>query len=442
MQMGVKDAFLGKLLASSDKFSDEQVAQTINLLVEHAVKHHASDIHIEPHDRFVQVRYRVDNLLRSTHKLPLAALSAVVKQLKEQAGLKPDEDHLPQEGQYATLVGDEQFEIQVYTMPVIGGEKIVLHVSRRLDKPPTLQQLGFWGEGLQLLQRRLSVSRGLIIVAAPRRNGKTSTLHSMLQAIATPAISIATVEEQIEFRLQGASQTIINPRRGVSAHNALQAALNQDPNVVMLSTIPDRAAAVSVVQAAVAGHLVLAGMPADDAVRAIVQLQSMNEERFLFANALKTVVSQRLVRRLCPECRIFYAPDREEIRSTEKAFGIGTASTKARLHHLEQLAIRAGIGDDTPVTTTDGIVNLWRASDEGCAACNHTGYQGALAIVEVLSTQDNAAETALLSTVQAEKLRAAALKDGFIPMELDGLIKALRGQTTLTELLRVLAVAV
>ena len=439
--MGVKDAFLGKLLASSDKFSDEQVAQTINLLVEHAVKHHASDIHIEPHDRFVQVRYRIDNVLRNTHKLPLAALPAVVKQLKDLAGLKTSEDHLPQEGQYATLVGDEQFEIQVYTMPVIGGEKLVLHVSRRLSEPPTLRQLGFWGESLRLLQQTLSASHGLILVATPRRNGKTTTLHSLLQTIATPAISVATVEEHIEFRLQGVSQTVISPRRGISAQSGLQAALNQDPNVIMLSTIPDRATAVSVVQAAVGGHLVLAGMHTDDAVRAIIQLQIMNEEHFLFANALKAAVSQRLVRRLCPECRIFYAPGRDEIRSTEKAFGITTATAKTQVHHLEQLAIRAGIGDDTPATTTGGIINLWRASDDGCAACNHTGYQGALAVVEVLGVQDNEAEKALLTTVHADKLRRAALKDGFIPMELDGLIKALRGQTTLTELLRVLSVA-
>ena len=439
--MGVKDAFLGKLLASSDKFSDEQVAQTISLLVEHAVKRHASDIHIEPHDRFVQVRYRIDNVLRSIHKLPLAALPAVVKQLKEQADLKTGEDHLPQEGQYAALVGDEQFEIQVYTMPVIGGEKVVLHVSRRLSKPPTLQQLGFWGEGLHTLLQTLAATHGLIVVATPRRNGKTTTLHSMLQTIATPAVSVATVEEQIEFRLQGASQTAVSPRHGISAGSALQAVLNQDPNIVMIGTIPDRAVASAVVQAAVGGHLMLAGMHADDAVRAVVQLQVMHEEQFLLANALKAAVSQRLVRRLCPECRIFYAPDREEIRSTEKAFGVTTAAARLRVHQLEQTAIKEGIGDDSPATTSQGIVYLWRASDEGCAACNHTGYQGSMAVVEVLSTQDNEAESALLSAATADKLRRAALKDGFIPMELDGLIKALRGQTTLTELLRVLSVS-
>lgn len=438
--MGVKNAFLGRLLASSDKFSDEQVSQTINLLIEHAVTHNASDIHIEPHDRFVQVRYRIDNILKSVHKLPLAALPAVVAQIKEQARLNTGQDHLPQEGQYATLVGEDQFEIQVYTMPVIGGEKVVLHLSRRLNKPPTLQQLGFWGDALAILQQTLSATHGLIIVATPRRNGKTTTLHSMLQAINTPAVSIATVEDSIEFRLPGASQTIANTRHGVNTAEGLQAALNQDPNIVMLSNIPDRQTANAAVQAAVGGHLIIAGMHGDNAAKAIAQLQTMNDEDFLFSGAVKAALSQRLVRRLCPHCAIFYTPDRDELHGIEKAFGITAQSARQKVHELEQQAIRAGMGSRQAVTTPAGITHLWRASEDGCEECNHSGYQGAVAVVEVLPTQDNDVESTLISTASAEKIRKVALKDGFVPMELDGLIKSLRGQTTLTELLRILSI--
>jgi type IV pilus assembly protein PilB len=186
--------------------------------------------------------------------------------------------------------------------------------------------------------------------------------------------------------------------------------------------------------------LVLAGIHADNAAKAVAQLQLMNDEQFLFANALKAVVSQRLVRRLCPACSIYYTPDREELRGVEKAFGLTSPTAKQKVHHLEQQAIREGIGDSTPATTSLGISNLWRASDDGCAACSHTGYQGAIAVVEVLSAQDNELETALLAPVSADKVRKVALKAGFIPMELDGLIKALRGQTTLTELLRVVSI--
>jgi type II secretory ATPase GspE/PulE/Tfp pilus assembly ATPase PilB-like protein len=243
----------------------------------------------------------------------------------------------------------------------------------------------------------------------------------------------------MEFRLPGASQTIASPRHGITVHNGLQAALNQDPNVVMLSTLPDRLTITSAVQAAVGGHLILAGMHADNAAKGAVQLQTMNEENFLFANALKIVISQRLIRRLCPQCRIFYTPDQNELKGVEKTFGITTAAARLQVHQLEHEAIREGIGDDSSVTTQKGLHSLWRASDDGCIACHHTGYQGSLAVTEVLSAFDNETADALLSPVLPAKLHKTALKDGFVPMELDGLIKALRGQTTLTELLRVLS---
>lgn len=438
--MGVKNAFLGRLLASSDKFSDEQVAQTISLLIDHAVAHNASDIHIEPHDRFVQVRYRIDNVLRSMHKLPLAALPAVVTHLKEAAGLKVIQDHLPQEGQYAVLVGEEQFEIQVYTMPVVGGEKVLLHVSRRLHKPPQLEALGFWGDSLVSLQHMLANSHGLLVVATPRRNGKTTTLHSMLQTVNTPAISVATVEDSLEFRLPGVSQTLAHSKHGVSVSQGLRAALNQDPNVIMISNLPDRQTANLAIQAAAGGHLVLTGIHADDASHAAVQLQTMAEEVFLYATALKAIVSQRLIRRLCPACREQYSPSREEAQSIEKAFGIASASARQRVHLLEQQAIREGLGGQVTSTTPAGIVTLWRAHEEGCNACNYTGYRGTMAVVEVLPVAGTELANVLLSATTPEKLRRAALKQDFIPMELDGLIKALRGETTLAELLRVLSI--
>jgi type IV pilus assembly protein PilB len=434
--MGVKNAFLGRLLASSDKFSDEQVSQTINLLIEHAVTSNASDIHIEPSDRFVQIRYRVANVLKSVHKLPLAALPLVLNQLKESAGLKLGQEYLPQEGQYAMLVGEEQFEIQVFTMPVIGGEKVVLHLSQRLNKPPTLQQLGFWGESLHTLELAATSTHGCIVVATPRRNGMTTTLHSILQMVNIPTISIATVEERIEFRLPNVSQTLVHSRHGVSILAGLQAALNQDPNVIMLGRLTDRQTANAAIQAAAGGHLLLTGLHADDAIRATSQLQIMAEENFLFANALKVVVSQRLLRRLCPECRDSYQPSREELRGLEQAFGISTPTNRLKVHQLELQAIREGIGGKVATTTPNGIVTLWRADENGCTACNHTGYQGSIAVVECLDFQNETLEKSLLQPLQTDKLRKTALKEGFIPMELDGLVKALRGQTTLTELLR------
>lgn len=438
--MGVKNAFLGRLLASSDKFSDEQVAQTINLLVEHAITHEASDIHIEPHERYVQVRYRIDNVLKSVHKLPITALPAVAAQLKESCHLSSDLDHLPQEGQYATLVGEEQFEIQLYTMPVIGGEKLVLHISRRLTQPPGLQMIGFWGAGLQALKQAISASNGLVLVASPRRNGKTTTLHSMLQTINNPAISIATVEDSLEYRLPGASQTITRPKHGVSMREGLRAALNQDPNVIMLSNLPDRQTVQGAVHAAVGGHLVFAGIHADNASSALARVQAMNEEALLFAHAVRAAVSQRLVRHLCGSCRQLYIPTRDEAVEIEKTFGIHSPAARQHVHQLEKQAFQAGIGDRHLSTNAHGIAQLWRPSEDGCESCNHTGFRGTVAIVEVLATHNNETQTALLTATTATKLRRTAIKEHFIPMELDGLIKVLRGQTTATELLRTLSI--
>jgi type II secretory ATPase GspE/PulE/Tfp pilus assembly ATPase PilB-like protein len=434
--MGVKDSFLGRLLGNADQFSDEQVTQTINLLVEHAVKHSASDIHIEPQDRFMLVRYRIDGTLRGVHKLPVAAQAAVLEQIKTLAHLRTNEDVLPQEGNYATLVGEDQFEVQVNTLPVLGGEKVVLHISRRLSKPPTLDQLGFWGQGLRTIQTALSHTHGLLLVATPRRNGKTTTLHSMLQTLNMPTVSVATIENAIEYRLPGASQTKVRPHQGITFHQGLQAALNQDPNIVMISSLTDKQTAGLAVQAAAGGHLVVAGMHSDNAVAALVHLRAMSDEPYLLAAAIRAAVSQRLLRGLCPHCRERFTPSKEQITDIGAAFGITTAAAHRRLHELERQAASEKIGDTRHSGTDPShILALWRASDHGCEACNHSGYQGSIAITEVLPLHD-ALQQALLGHASAKELHALALKQGGIPLGLDGLVKALRGLTTIPEVLR------
>lgn len=433
--MGVKDSFLGKLLGSADKFSDEQVAQTINMLIEHAVKHRASDIHIEPHDRFVLVRYRIDGTLRGVHKLPVASLEAVAAQVKDLAHLNADESEIPQEGQYATLVGEDQFEVQVNTLPVVGGEKIVLHLNRRLSKPLSLEALGFWGQSAEAIRETLAHSHGLILVAAPRRSGKTTTMHSMLQMVNVPTVSIATVESAIEYRLPGASQTRVRPQRGITFYEGLQAALNQDPNVVMVSSLPDKQTADLAIQSAMGGHVVIAGMHADSASAALSHLRSMSDETFLLTSAARTVVGQRLVRKLCVHCRERYIPSPEQVTEINKAFGI-TGAGQRKIHELEQQAIAEGVDANRHVNTTpQRITSLWRANEEGCEECSHTGFEGVVALVETLEVSP-AVQKALLEHESARAIQNLALKEGFVPLGLDGLVKALRGQTTVSEVLR------
>lgn len=436
--MGAKDSFLGRLLGNADKFSDEQVAQTVTMLVEHGVKRGASDIHIEPHERFVRVRYRIDGALRSIHKLPLAALPAITQQIKNLAHIHPLETHLPQEGQYSTLAGEDQLEVQVFTMPVLGGEKIVLHISRRLGQPLDLEELGFWGQGLVTIQSVLARTHGLLVVAAPRRSGRTTTLHSLVRLVNIPSLSIATIEDSIEYRLPDASQTRVRPQHGVTFFNGLEAALRQDPNVIMVGSLPDKKTSTLAIQAAVNGHLMIAGMHSDNALVALAHLQAAGEEPFLFAQAVRVVISQRLVRKLCAHCRESYTPSREEISEIENAFGIDSAAARQIVHKLEQEAARQGIGGSAGLhTSKSGINKLWRASEDGCGNCHHSGYRNSVAIVEVLDIGNGNLRAALIQPSSPAILRTFALEEGFISMELDGLVKALRGQTALTELLRV-----
>jgi type II secretory ATPase GspE/PulE/Tfp pilus assembly ATPase PilB-like protein len=434
--MGVKDSFLGRLLGNADKYTDEQISQTITLLIENGIKHQATDIHIEPGERHAAVRYRIDGTLYQKHKLPSAALPAVIEEIKTIANMRPEEQHLPQEGHYATLVGEDQFEVQVHTLPVLGGEKITMHLLRRLAKPPTLEALGFWGEGLRQLQTALSRAHGLILVGAPRRSGATTTLHSMLQLVNTPSLSIATVENAIEYRLQGASQTVVKPHHGLTFRQGVQAALNQDPNIVMISSLPDRSTAELAVQASVGGHMVIAAVHASNASTAMAHVRAMCDEPFLLTTTIRAAVSQRLVRALCTRCRIRYNPSPEEVTEIEKAFGVTTATAHRKLHELEQQAADAGIDPSKQANTTPAhIAALWKASDEGCEACAHSGYRGSVAITEVLPVSDHV-QKAILDHEPANKIHDAAVKGGFVPLELDGLVKALRGQTTVAEVLR------
>jgi type IV pilus assembly protein PilB len=434
--MGTKDSLMGRLLGSTDKFTDKQVAETLKLLVEHGVKRGASDIHIEPHDRFVLVRYRIDGSLRGMHKLPRAALGSIMAQIKQLAGLDIQDTHRPQEGEYTQATSDRSVRVQAHTMPVFGGEKAMLHVAPEGGKPAELAALGFWGEGLATLEAMLASPHGLALVAGPRHSGVSSTLFSLLQALNSPMVSIATVENGPRHRLPGINQTHLN---GVmSADEGLAAVLKQDPNIIMVDTLPNGTSAELAVHAATTGHLVLAGLHAESAAAAVLRLRHSGVEPFLLVTALKVSVGQRLVRRLCPDCRERYALTNEEREHLEQSFGITTPSARKRVYELERAAAPAIFGDVKQLNSTPAyITHLWRAKEGGCQTCDHSGYHGRIAIVEILKNTE-ALHKMLLGkdTVSAAALQTAALRDGFVPMGLDGLVKALRGETAVQEVLR------
>lgn len=428
---------MGRLLGNAEKFTDKQIAETLAMLVEHGVTRSATDIHIEPHERFVLVRYRIDGALRGVYKLPRPALGTVMAQLKMQAGLNVQETRMPQEGEYSQEVGDKQIEIRLATMPVYGGEKAVLHLSAERGNPADLSALGFWGDGLKTLKSVLANPHGLLVVAGPRHSGLSSTLFSLLKDLNSPLSSLATVEAGTKHRLPGVNQTYLTS--GMSTHDGLQAALKQDPNIIMLDNVPDGPTASLVVQAATTGHLVLAGLHAESSIAALLRLRHSGVEPYLLITGLRAAVGQRLVRQLCPECRERYEVSPEEREQLEESFGITNSSARKRLHELEQAAAPAIFGDVKQLGSTPSqVTHLWRPS--GCDACEHSGYQGRTAIVEVLRNTESLHKAMLAKEpLSAGAIQTMVLKDGFIPMGLDGLVKALRGQTTIAEVLRAIS---
>ena len=434
--MGVKDTVMSRFLGNAEKFTDAQVAQTLTLLVEHGVKHGASDIHIEPHDQYVLVRYRIDGSLRGIHKLPRAAQAKLLRQLKELAGLSPAETHIPGEGHYTLTTKGRDVEVHVAIMPVLGGEKAVLHLAPHHEDLPGLQSLGFWGDNLHVIHDTLARPHGLILVAGPKQAGKSTTLHSLLELLHNPLASIATVEERRGRRLPGITQTYAQGRGGIQMADGLHAVLGQDPNIIMIESIPNQETGRLVVHVAVTGHMVVAGLHAENASAALLHLRALGVEPFLLATAARLSMGQRLVRRLCVACRQRIPIPDKQYKELAKTLGL-TAGSQARVYELEQQAIISGVGDGSePNASRTRITHVWQANEHGCDECHHTGYQGRIAIVEVLKNTERV-QKQLMQTgpVTPRELHVAALKDGFIPMALDGLIKALRGETTISEVL-------
>jgi type IV pilus assembly protein PilB len=427
---------MGRLLGNVGKFSDKQVAETLTLLVEHGLDRGATDIHIEPHERFVLVRYRIDGTLRGVHKLPRAALGSLLAQLKTLAGLNIQDTQIPQEGEYTLSHNGDAVQVHVATMPVYGGEKAVLHLGQEHGDPSDLADLGFWGDGLKTLKGVLANPHGLVTVAGPRHSGVSSTLFSLLKDVNSPLLNIATVERNVKHRLPGVNHTYLT--QGLSTREGLEAAIKQDANVLLLDNLPDGPTAELAVHAATTGHLVLAGMHATGSIAALLHLRHSGVEPYLIVTSLRASIGQRLARRLCPDCRERYAVDQDELRQLEETFGIMTAGARKRVHDLEGVAAPVIFGGVRQLSTTPTrITHLWRASQSGCGTCEYSGYVGRTAIVEVLTGTEGLHKALLGKDVlSAGTMQSMVVKDGFIPMALDGLIKALQGHTTVAEVLR------
>ncbi|MDZ7744639.1 MAG: GspE/PulE family protein [Candidatus Saccharibacteria bacterium] len=415
-------------ISEEDLTEDSPIAQTVNLIIEYAVKSGASDIHIEPRDKYVQIRYRIDGVLREANKLPKRTLAALVSRIKILSNLKIDERRAPQDGRFKINMNGRIFAFRVSTLPLTEGEKVVMRVLDESSEPLSLKQLGFWGLALDNINNAITQPHGMLLVTGPTGSGKSTTLHSVLNILNKPDVNISTVEDPVEYRLEGVNQTQVNPIAGMTFVNGLRALLRQDPNIIMVGEIRDSDTAGLGVQAALTGHLVFSTLHTNNAATCLPRLLDMNIEPFLIASVVRAVVGQRLVRRLVQEECEEYTPDEKERKELERAFGIeGNDGWK----RVMTLADQAREVFDKPKTNK---LTLWRPKKD--LAEGHSGYRGRMGIYEVLDVSPEI-QKMLVANATSEQIQEQAIKEGMITMQLDGLIKAMLGMTTIEEILRV-----
>ena len=434
-------------VSEDDLTEDSPIAQTVNLIIEYAIKSGASDVHIEPRENHVLIRYRVDGILREANKLPKKVMNPLISRIKILSNLKIDERRAPQDGRFKIQVGADKFALRVSTLPITEGEKVVMRILSESNKPSTLEELGFWGVSLKTMNFAMVQPHGMILVTGPTGSGKSTTLYSSLSILNRPQVNISTIEDPVEYRIPGANQTQVNPKAGMTFASGLRALLRQDPNIIMVGEIRDSETAGLGVQAALTGHLVFATLHTNNAATCLPRLLDMNIEPFLIASTVRAVVGQRLVRRLCVDCRQPHEPNADELKEIGETFHTDNAEVMKQVHQLEQQALEGGIGKSNPdkkaktptdqlATTPAKINQLWKPAKDGCDVCGHSGYKGRMGIYEVLGNS-SAIEQLIISNGTSDQIQTQAIKDGMVTMQLDGFIKALRGQTSVEEILRV-----
>jgi type IV pilus assembly protein PilB len=423
--------------SEQDISEDSPIAQTINLLLEYAIRSHASDVHIEPREGYVQIRYRIDGILKEVNRLPRNVLGSLVSRVKILANLKIDEKRVPQDGRFKINVSGRQYALRVSTLPIIDGEKIVMRILDESNQAVTLQELGYWGKALEDITREITDPNGIVLMTGPTGSGKSTSLFSILTTLNKPNVNISTIEDPVEYKILGVNQTQTNSKAGMSFASGLRALLRQDPNIIMVGEIRDGETANLAIQAALTGHMVFSTLHTNNAATTLPRLLDMDIEPFLIASTVRAVVGQRLVRRLHRQSRTSYIPTPEEVASILKSFNLPADQDFRVIHELEKRAAADGLGGDTPLSTDEnGIKSLWKADANYNQESVQEGYRGRIGIYEVLYNS-SAVQKLILGRATSDQIQDQAIREGMTTMQIDGLIKALRGETTVEEVLRV-----
>lgn len=414
-ELGVEEEAEAEVRPVEEVIKGAPVSRIVSVIMRHAYDGRASDIHIEPHRNESRVRYRIDGVLKVTLALPEELHSAVVARVKVLANLKLDETRIPQDGRITEMIGGRPIDFRISTLPLQEGkEKVVMRILST-ERAPTLEELGFHPEHIKIVQENIKKPHGLLLISGPTGAGKSTTLYAVLTMLNREGINIITLEDPIEYFIEGVNQSQIRPEVGYTFATGLRAILRQDPNIIMVGEIRDGETGELAVHAALTGHLLLSTIHTNDAIGVVPRLIDLNVEPFLLAATFNLAIAQRLARKICPDCKApTTLPDaimtqmREELGKVPKRY-LGTIDIAA------------------PLTFYRG---------QGCPKCGTTGYKGRIAVTELLQATSNL-ERLIASGFPTAEVQKELQAQEMITMKQDALLKALKGFTTVEEVLRI-----
>jgi len=389
---------------SEEPGEESIVARLMNQIITESIRSGAGDIYIEPQERDVRIRFRVDGVCQVVNSLPMKLHKQLLSRLKISSGMDIAERRIPQDGRFGVVLDGKSIDFRVAVLPLVNGEMAVLRLLRRDSIMMSLKDLGFLEQNMRLLLEALALPYGAILVTGPTGSGKSTTLYAAINETNDPKSNLITVEDPVEYRLAGLSQVQVHEKAGLTFAAALRSILRQDPDKVMIGEIRDKETGTIAIEAALTGHLVLSTLHTNDAPAAITRLTEMGIEPFLSASAITLIMAQRLARRLCPECKEPYTPDPVALE-------------------------RIGFPFDP-----DNLPTLYRA--HGCKKCSNIGYKGRMGIHEVMKMSENL-ERLTVENASADELMRAAIDEGMLTLRDDGFSKAKMGMTSLEEVLRV-----
>lgn len=401
--------------------SDLPIIKIVDTLIEYAIIQNASDIHIEPAEKEVNVRYRIDGILKNIMNFPKNIQAGIIARIKILSNLKLDEHRLPQDGRFKINGIDYKISFRVSILPTFHGEKIVLRLLNESSKMLSLEQLGFQSETLSIIKKNITKPHGIIFVTGPTGSGKTTTLYTIMNILNTQEVNISTIEDPIEYHMPRINQSQVAPKIGFTFAKGLRALLRQDPNIIMIGEIRDKETAEIATNAAMTGHLVLSTLHTNDAISSLPRLINMGVPAFLVVGTCNIVIAQRLVRKICKHCSQGYKLNNEQIEELRKKFNIDSISKI--------------LNEKGKIPEGQNFNNISFFKGKGCNQCDNNGYKGRIGIYEILEMTPELSDL-IISKASIEQIAELTRKQKMITMVEDGFIKAANGITTIEEIIR------